>query len=864
MTLPTELPEDLALKPVPVNFHPGPEYGHLARNWQGIPGIERAPNGRLWATWYSGGRTEDQYNHVVLVTSNDNGHTWSEPVLVVDPPADIRASDSTLWHDPHGRLWLFWMQNKAYSSGGTPYDGRGGVWCIHCTDSRVAAPTWSAPRRIANGTMLNKPTVLSTGEWLMPCNVYSLGRTYPHSVPEEQFSNVFVSRDNGETFSLLGSADVPNRQWDEHMIIERRDGSLWMLVRRFDGIGEAISTDRGKTWAASSDAILPGPCSRFHIRRLRSGRLLLINHDQFTNRSHLTALLSDDEGVTWPNHLLLDERSNISYPDAVETPEGRILVIYDRERTGDGEILMQEFTEEDILHKRLPGHESGRIRVVSRLARPNIGSRRELFVDRALIDQMNNVTCQLHHPVRKEAAFVADYPWEGSGSGFITVFRDENKFRMYYKGFPMLTTLQELPAHPLFVCYAESVDGLHWERPELGLFEFQGSKKNNIVFAGAGQDAKGVHGFAPFLDTNPACKPEHRYKAVGGLGPDNKITKGDLYAVASPDGIHWSLLQEAPILKNRLHGYFDSQNLAFWDTERGEYRIYFRDYIDRGMPTSTRAIKTARSNNFVNWTDFALLEYPDAPREQLYTSQVQPYYRAPHLFVGFPTRYVQRPWSPAIEALPEVEQRRWRAEMNERFGTSLTDGLFMSSRDGQTFHRWEEAFIRPGPQRKGNWVYGDNFQALGMFETPSDLPGAPNELSFLVTENYWRQPGAIFRRHTIRIDGFVSVNAPRGGGQLSLKPFRFQGSTLRLNFATSAAGSIRVQLEDFGGAPLQGYTLEDCYEIIGDELDRPVQWKHGSDTSPLAGKLVRVRFALSDADLYSFRFVTDHNVHLCT
>ncbi len=522
MTLSPPLPEDLALKPVTVNFHPGPEYAQRTRTYQGVSGIERATNGRLWATWYSGGRTEDKDNHVVLVTSDDNGQTWSEPVLVIDPPADIRASDSMLWHDPLGRLWLFWMQNKTHPSGGTPYDGRGGVWCIRCTDSSLAAPAWSAPRRIANGTMINKPTVLSTGEWLMPCSVFSRGGPYPFSAVQEQFSNVFVSRDNGETFTLLGSADVPNRHWDEHMVVERCDGSLWMLVRRLDGIGEAVSLDRGKTWTASPDAVLQGPCARFHIRRLRSGRLLLINHYQFTKRSHLTALLSEDDGITWPHHLLLDERSNVSYPDAVETPEGHILVIYDHERIGEGEILLQEFTEEDILYKRSPGYESGRIRVVSHLERQNIGSRGKLFADPSLIDQMDNVTCQLHRPVQKKVACVVGQPCEESA--------------------------------------------------------------------------------------------------------------------------------------------------------------------------------------------------------------------------------------------------------------------------------------------------------------------------------------------TFRIDGSMSVNAPCVGGQLSLKPLRFQGATLRLNFATAAAGSIRVQIEDFNGLPIQGYALEDCGEISGDALDRQVQWKHGADISALVGKLVRIRFALSDADLYSFRF----------
>jgi hypothetical protein len=390
--------DNLALKPVKINFSPGPEYSEKSRKWQGIPGIERAPNGRLWATWYTGGRAEDENNHVVLTTSSDDSLTWSEPLLVIDPPGDIRASDPVLWHDPRGCLWLFWMQTAHC---GMTFDGCGGVWAITCTNSGSPSPSWSSPRRIANGIMMNKPTVLSSSEWLLPCAVWSHRGPWKISLPEEQYSNVIVSRDQGETFERLGYADVPKRACDEHMIVERRDGTLWMLVRRKDGIGEAISYDRGQTWKASPQVVLPGPNARFHIRRLKSGRLLLINHYGFNGRSHLTALLSDDDGATWPHRLLLDERDSVSYPDAIETPEGRILVIYDRKRVGEGEIIMQTFTEDDVLLNRAPGYESGRLRMISHVHRTDIGSQRILFSNDFLIDRKTNVALKKHSGTRR-------------------------------------------------------------------------------------------------------------------------------------------------------------------------------------------------------------------------------------------------------------------------------------------------------------------------------------------------------------------------------------------------------------------------------------------------------------------------------
>jgi predicted neuraminidase len=337
---------DLSLQPVLPNLAPGPEYGTGTRKWQGIPSLERAPNGRLWALWYSGGVGEGPDNYVLLVTSDDDGHTWSEPKLVVDPPSKVRAFDPNLWHDPLGRLWMFWAQSYDL------FDGRAGVWAIVCENSDSPAPRWSAPRRLCNGIMMNKPTVLSSGEWLLPAAVWTYLRPSLPEMAAERFSNVVCSTDQGKTWTRRGGADVPDRAFDEHSVVERRDGSLWMLVRTKYGIGESVSKDRGITWEPGRPTSLGGPCARFFIRRLSSGRLLLVNHYKFTGRSHLTALLSEDDGVTWRGGLLLDERPNVSYPDGVQACDGRIYIIYDRERYKDREILMAVFREEDALAGR--------------------------------------------------------------------------------------------------------------------------------------------------------------------------------------------------------------------------------------------------------------------------------------------------------------------------------------------------------------------------------------------------------------------------------------------------------------------------------------------------------------------------------
>lgn len=480
----------------------------------------------------------------------------------------------------------------------------------------------------------------------------------------------------------------------------------------------------------------------------------------------------------------------------------------------------------------------------------DIDSRLELFVDDGLIDSLGDkASLRLHQPVMKEIALVCDRPWEGNMcGGYKTYFRDGGVFRMYYQLWHGNITEADGKARmqeaPIRIGYAESDDGIHWRRPSLGLVAFNGSKDNNIVWEGQGDDQKGIHGFAPFKDANPACRGDALYKAVGAT---TDIRDRSLYAMASPDGLRWSLMSEEPILTDLA---LDSQNLVFWDAVRGEYRAYVRDVL----PPWYRGIKTATSKDFVHWTKPQWLEYPGAPSEQLYTNMIVPYCRAPHLFLGFPARYVERPWSPSIEALPEPEHRRLRARVNQRYGTAVSDGQFMASRDGHTFKRWDEAFIRPGLRPVGSWAYGDCYQGWGLLETASDVAGAPNELSMFATEGYWRGKANAIRRYAIRIDGFVSLHAPLAGGELTTRPFTFAGNRLVLNISTSAGGGASVELQSPDGRPLDGFGLDDCTEIIGDNLAFPVRWR--GDLGALAGRTVRLRFVVKDADLYSYRFTT--------
>ena len=383
--------QDASMIPAKLYVRPTEErFQDTYRRWQGIPSIEVTDGGKIFVNFYSGQDAEVGGNIMVLCVSTDGGKSFRSCEAVVEhPDPQCRIYDPCLWIDPHGVLWMSWTQARGFN------DGRRGVWVSQCSAPDADNLVWSPPRRIANGIMMNKPIVTSKGDWLFPtaiwCDTSGSVPTERHGLENEQFSNVYASLDEGRTIALRGHADIPHRSFDENMIVEKRDGSLWMLTRTFDGIGESFSTDGGYTWTPGRKSHIDGPCSRFHIRRLRSGRLLMINHYQFDQRidledimsqgnvkswkgrSHLTALLSEDDGQTWPYYLLLDERNEVSYPDAKEAADGMIYVCYDWERVTQREILMARFTEDDILQGHLSDKRSKlRVLVNKALGQPDI------------------------------------------------------------------------------------------------------------------------------------------------------------------------------------------------------------------------------------------------------------------------------------------------------------------------------------------------------------------------------------------------------------------------------------------------------------------------------------------------------------
>jgi hypothetical protein len=454
-----------------------------------------------------------------------------------------------------------------------------------------------------------------------------------------------------------------------------------------------------------------------------------------------------------------------------------------------------------------------------------LGTRRELFADGWLVERMTGtVALKLHTPQPAGTVLRFDSPWEGRFTGYVTVLQDGDRFRMYYRGSPLAGkdgSTNEV------TCYAESADGRAWTKPALGLFEVGGTRSNNVVLA---HHSPFSHNFAPFLDARPGVAAGERYKALAGT------SETGLHAFVSADGLRWRRLGDRPLLKD---GAFDSQNVGFWSEAEQCYVIYFRTWT-RGGFAGYRTISRVTSTNFTDWTAPVEMTFGGVGPEHLYTSQTHPYFRAPHLYVATPMRFV-----PGRQVLSPEQARE--LGVAENYAGDVAEAVFMTSRGGSGYSRlFMEGFIRPGPD-PGNWASRAGLTALGI------VPTGPAEMS-LFKQAHYAQPSCELVRYFLRTDGFVSVNAGFAGGELLTRPLRFGGRELEINFSTGAAGGVRVEIQDETGVGIPGYRIEDAVEQVGDEVARVVRWRQGSEVSGLAGRMVRLRWVMKDADVYALRF----------
>src|SRR5262245_51131496 len=709
--------------------------------------------------WYCTFREADAHvggDGKLRVLTSADGDKWEPVALVVEDGIDLR--DPKLSITPDDRLMIV--------AGGSVYKGTKTLMGMQprVTFSKDGRE-WTPPQR-----------VLAEGDWLWRVTWHE-GRAYGVAYGRGDAKPKLVAGEDGVHYDLITPLEVPG-QANETTLRFLPGGEMLALVRREEGsafgwIGSSKPPYKEWKWHETKHR-LGGP----NFIRLPDGGLWAVSRSYPGGAKTALARMSRD---SYEPVLTFSSGGDTSYA-GLAWHDGLLWISFYSSHEGKTSIYLAKV--------RVPPEPI------------DIGSRRELFVDDFLIDKLAGGAKQvLQKPTPQEVVLTADRPWEGNTSAYYTVFKDGDLFRMYYRGAHFDEKTMKA-THREVTCYAESKDGVHWTKPELGLFDFDGSKQNNIVW-----DGQGSHNFTPFRDANPRAAADARYKALAS-------GKGGLLALKSSDAIHWSLLSDKPVITK---GAFDSQNLAFWDAQAGKYRDFHRAF--RGV----RDIMTCTSDDFLTWTPPTFLNYPNAALEHLYTNAVQPYERAPHLLLGFPTHF-----------LPEKEQ---------------TEPTFMASRDGETFYRWTAAVIpRTAPKdRDGN---RSNYMSWGLVE----LPGHDKELSVYAKEAYYTGPGSRLRRFAYRVDGFVSVHAGAEGGELVTRPLRFSGEKLVLNFVTARQAQVRVELQDADGKPLEGLALDDCQPLQGDAVSQAVTWKSGTDLRKWAGKPVRLRLELRDSEVFSFRF----------
>ena len=320
------------------------------RQWQGCPTVAITPGGRIYAGWYTGGTREphvDNYN--LIVYSDDFGKTWSEPILIIPGSREllIHAIDIQLWTAPDGRLFVFWVQDNTepaevrksgfYSDGYVFFDKTHAQWMIVCDNPDSDTPTFSEPRCIDKGFLRCKPLCTKSGRWIL----------FNYSQDSEYYE-YSISDDCGKTFERHSGAQKIPTPFDETMAYQKDNGDIRMFARSYIGaLAESTSSDDGITWSETISSGIDNPNTRFFVAKTPTGNVLLINNDHKFKRRNMTVYLSKDDGKTWKYKRCIDSSMGLSYPD-VDFYDGKIYLMYDKERWPKGEILFTSFTEEDI------------------------------------------------------------------------------------------------------------------------------------------------------------------------------------------------------------------------------------------------------------------------------------------------------------------------------------------------------------------------------------------------------------------------------------------------------------------------------------------------------------------------------------
>ncbi len=843
---------------------PGPEFQDEARPGAMIIGMDRTPKGRIWGCWTGTGDKRDGY--FLLATSDDDGTTWSKPRLAIGartkPGQKLSgALVGNLWSDPKGRLWLFFDQQL-----GDP-QGRITNWFIRCDDPDAAEPKWSEPVRFAEGCTLNKPTVLKDGDWLLPVSDW-----------QNKTARVFASTDEGASWKERGSLQFPDWQFDEHMTVELRNGRLWMLARTGGQPFESFSSDQGRTWSEPRPAAtVQNINARFFLRRLQSGRILLVKNgpptERLQKRTHLSAYLSDDDGQTWKSGLLLDERNAVSYPDGFESPDGLIHILYDWNRHTDAEILLAKFREEDVLAGKIGSKDAKLLMLANKATGPKpeklyngielpdiwpprfldpasdapmpvpylahppkvipIDIGRQLFVDDFLIESTD--LKRVFHRAEKFAGnpvFKAETAVEKQrnevvylGQGGVFYDPSEKLFKMFY------TAGWRGP-----LAMATSPDLKTWTRPERGL---HGGKI--LLPAGAawgtGEGTTAGTDNALWYDIS-ATDPRERIKYLTCWMhvPKEQRVPGLTHSLQVSDGVTWTKPVPCNAPASDYGSIFHNPFRNKWvqsikqDGPRGRCRYYVE---------SERFLAGADWSKSVYWANADCLDEPDPQ-------------------VGVPAQL----YSLSAVAYESVMLGMFQIHLgpdnkicDEGKFPKITELKLGFSRDGFHWDRPDRRAFIAATRKEGDWDRGYVHSTTGVCVVLDDQLVFPYCAYSGIASNGTRgmYSGASIGLATLRRDGFASMDARARPGTLTTRPVKFSGRHLFVN-VLAKEGELRV--EALGA---DDKVLATSKPLIGDTTKQRIEWNGRADLSALSSKPVRFRFHLTHGQLFAFWVTPDPN-----
>ncbi len=448
----------------------------------------------------------------------------------------------------------------------------------------------------------------------------------------------------------------------------------------------------------------------------------------------------------------------------------------------------------------------------------NIKNRRELFVDRYMIDSMDGTFLKLHEPVPAEKSIVIDRPNEGGANAGSVVIKTGGRYLMYYRG-------MKADAETGVSLAAESEDGVNWIKRE-----------NNLVSPGG----------VVWLDTRPGIPENERIKSFRTMSksgiahtPVNDPPGGKyLLMYTSADGYNFTKMDPQPVIESDLLNSFDGGNNLFWSEAEQKYLLYYR-ILENDNGFYRRSVARMTSEDFYTWSEPVVMKYSDTP-EQFYTNNTEPYFRAPHIYIAPAARFMERRRVVTDQQIAEIGLMAGYKGDNTYFN-DCSDAVLLTSRAGSDVYdrTFMETFIRPGIGY-GNWVSRTNYPLTGIF------PLDESRMMMYVSRHYMQNSWHV-ERLLLRTDGFASLSAPWKGGELTTKQFIFEGGELELNYRTSAAGFVRVEI-------ICGDDVYKSEEIIGDEIKRAVKWQDDMSIANVSGKPVYMRFVMKDADVFSYKF----------